>query len=230
MTRIVQDVMTAPAIGVAPSAEFKEMVRLMQTNGVSALPVIDEDGRPVGVVSEADLLLKEEYVGRERVRGHKRERSKASGQTAEQLMTSPAVTIGPQASLAEAARVMHERGVKRLPVVGVAGRLVGIVSRSDLLTVFLRPDREIFHEVVDRIITGTLWVEPDTIRVDVRHGVVTLEGQLERKSLMPILIGLVEGVDGVVGVDPHLTYERDDTSTRPEGRTPWSVLPRSIRV
>ena len=202
----------------------------MQTNGVSALPVIDEDGRPIGVVSEADLLLKEEYVGREHIRGHRQERSKASGQTAKELMTSPAVIIGPQARLAEAARIMHERGVKRLPVAGAAGRLVGIVSRSDLLTVFLRPDREIYREVVDRIIAGTLWVEPDTIHVGVRHGVVTLEGQMERKSLVPILIGLVQGIDGVVGVDPHLTYERDDTSMRPEGRTPWSVLPRSIRV
>jgi CBS-domain-containing membrane protein len=125
-------------------------------------------------------------------------------------MTSPAVTIGPDASIAKAARLLHRHQIKRLPVLDPAGPLLGIVSRADLLKVFLRSDAEIAAQVRQRVLRRALWVDPDTVGVEVRDGVVTLTGQLERASLIPILVNLVRGLDGVVGVVDRLSFEFDD--------------------
>lgn len=230
MKRTVQDVMTRTVIVVNASAPFKELVGLMDEHRVSALPVVDGEGRLVGIVSEADLLLKEGYTpsGGERhvFEGRRRriERSKASGLVAAQLMTAPVVTVSPEASLGEAARRMHERRVKRLPVVDAEGRVVGIVSRADLLKVFLRCDEEIRHEVVRDVIERTLWIDPLTIRVEVRDGVVLLQGQVERRSLIPVFVSLVQRVEGVVGVDARLSYEVDDVTGRREAWAPWGLV------
>jgi CBS-domain-containing membrane protein len=126
-------------------------------------------------------------------------------------MTAPAVTIGPDASVAEAARLLHRHGIKRLPVVDPAGPLLGIVSRADLLKVFLRSDADIAREIRQQVLMRAMWMNPDTVAIDVRDGVVTLTGQLERRSLIPITVSLVRGLDGVVDVVDQLTFELDDT-------------------
>jgi CBS domain-containing protein len=189
---------------------------LIAERRVSAVPVIDQEGRVLGIVSEADLLLKEEFpegsASRRLFQGRRQriDRAKAAGDTAAELMTAPAVTVGPDASIAEAARLLHRHGIKRLPVVDPAGPLLGIVSRADLLKVFLRPDADIAAEVRQHVLMLGMWMDPDTVMVDVRDGVVTLTGPLERRSLIPITVSLVRGLDGVVDVVDQLTFEVDD--------------------
>jgi CBS domain-containing protein len=222
MNRRVRDVMSAPVVTVTDSAGFKEIVGLMQKHGVSALPVVDGDRRLVGIVSEADLLLKEEYAtegtSRERLldfRWRKSERAKAAGTFAAQLMSRPVVTVEPEATLAKAARLIHEEKVRRLPVVDADGRVVGIVSRADLLKVFLRSDAEIHDDVKESVLRRALWLEPHDVKVTVRDGVVLLKGQVEQRSMIPLVVELASDVEGVVGVDSRLDYEVDDESARP---------------
>jgi CBS-domain-containing membrane protein len=237
MGRRVEDVMTKSVAVVRDSAPFKEILGIMHARRVSALPVVDDEDRLVGIVSEADLLLKEEYADAhedadlplfER-RARRIEREKAAGTVASELMTTPVITIGPSATLAEAARLMHEEGVKRLPVVDAKGRVAGIVSRADLLKVFLRRDDEIRTEVIEEVIQDKLFIDPDTIKVNVETGLVTLDGRVEQRSLIPILVAMVRGVDGVVGVESRLQYEVDDVTLRPEVMGPWGLLPYSLR-
>jgi CBS-domain-containing membrane protein len=229
MQKTVKDVMTRTVVVVRDSTPFKELVRRMQEHRVSAVPVVDEDGRAIGIVSEADLILKEDpylegdahLFERRRLR---LEREKHSAGTAAALMTSPAITVRPDAPLGEAARLMTGHGVKRLPVVGPDGRVVGIVSRADLLKVFLRSDADIARAIREDVIRRTLWIDPLTIRVLVEDGVATLEGQVERRSLIPVLIGLVHAIDGVVDVRNRLTFETDDTAPSNELPLPWTAL------
>jgi CBS-domain-containing membrane protein len=222
MNRRVRDVMSAPVVTVSDSAGFKEIVGLMQQHGVSALPVVDGDRRVVGIVSEADLLLKEEYTiegaSRERLldfRWRKSERAKAAGTFAAELMSRHVVTIEPEATLTKAARLIHEEKVKRLPVVDADDRVIGIVSRADLLKVFLRSDAEIHDDVTESVLRRTLWLEPHAVKAIVRDGVVLLKGQVEQRSMIPLVVELVGDVEGVVGVDNQLGYEVDDESIRP---------------
>jgi CBS-domain-containing membrane protein len=209
--------MTREVVTVDKEASFKEIAATMAERRVSALPVLDDEGRVAGIVSEADLLLKEEFPeapagGRLfHSRRQRVERAKAAGDTAAELMTAPAVTIGPDATVSEAARLLHQSGIKRIPVVDPAGPLLGIVSRADLLKVFLRSDTDIAQEVRQEVLTRVMWVNPDTVAIEVRDGVVTLTGQLERRSLIPIAISLVHGLDGVVDVVDRLTFEVDDS-------------------
>jgi CBS-domain-containing membrane protein len=217
MRRRVRDVMTTDVLTVDQETPFKQVAELLAEGRVSALPVLDGDGRVVGIVSEADLLLKEEFPsgtegGRLFEGRHKRAaRAKAAGDTAAELMTSPAVTVGPDATVAEAARLLHRHGVKRLPVVDPAGPLLGIVSRADLLKVFLRPDDEIAADVRQEVLVRSLWVDPDSVEIDVRDGVVTLSGRLERRSQTAVAVSLVHALDGVVDVVDQLDFEVDDT-------------------
>ena len=139
-------------------------------------------------------------------------------------MTTPVVTVMPAASLGEAARLMHRKGVKRLPVVNDGGKILGILSRADLLKVFLREDADIGHEVHEDVVRRTLWIDPDTVNVTVHDGVVRLDGQLERRSLIPVLERLVSAVEGVVGVDNHLSYVVDDTVVPSDVPLPWTAV------
>jgi predicted transcriptional regulator len=186
------------------------------------------------MVSEADLLLKEEATvaptARRRQRGRvaRLEARKSAGTTAMELMTSPAVTVTPDDPLGVAARRMHEGGYRSMPVVNAEGRIIGIVSRRDLLRAFLRPDESILREIEDEVLPSVLEVEPGAVSVSVKEGVVSLRGQVERASMIPILIRLVHGVDGVVQVYEHLTFGFDDTHLRPDIRTPWGVVPRAV--
>ena len=157
---LVKDLMTTPVVTVGPATPFKEIVAQLAEHRVSALPVVDDAGRVLGVVSEADLLLKEEFPGPDQniplfwTRRRRLEREKAAASTARDLMTVAVVSISPDASVPEAARRMHTANVKRLPVIGQGGRLVGIVSRADLLKVFDRPDGDIHREILDEVIVG----------------------------------------------------------------------------
>jgi CBS domain-containing protein len=209
--------MTSEVVTVGEQASFKEVAATMAEHRVSALPVLDAEGRVAGIVSEADLLLKEEFpegpAGGRLFQGHRQrmERAKAAGGIAAELMTAPAVTIGPDATVTEAARLLHRHGIKRLLVVDPAGPLLGIVSRADLLKVFLRSDAEIAQEVRQEVLVRTMWVNPDTVTITVRDGIVTLSGQLERRSLVPIAVSLVCSLDGVVDVVDQLSFEVDDS-------------------
>jgi CBS-domain-containing membrane protein len=216
MRRAVRDVMTSAVVVVRDAAPFKEVVRRMQEHRVSALPVVDGEEHLVGIVSEGDLILKEDPAPEgegQLLEGRHRwmDRQKAAGFMASQLMTTRVVTIGPDASLGDAAGLMHRNTVKRLVVTDLGGRILGVVSRADLLKVFLRDDLEIAHEIAEDIVRRTLWIDPATIRVVVKEGVVGLGGQVERRSLIRVLVGLVEAVEGVVGVDEHLSFLTDDT-------------------
>ncbi|KQX67361.1 MULTISPECIES: CBS domain-containing protein [unclassified Streptomyces] len=205
---IVSDVMTRAVIAVGRDAPFKDIVRLMERWKLSALPVLEGEGRVIGVLSEADLLPKEEFREGVPDRFTQRERlsdlAKAGALTAEDAMSSPAVTVHGTTTLAEAARIMARRNVKRLPVIDGEGKLEGVVSRSDLLKVFLRDDEdlteEVRHEVVDRLFP----LSADHIRVEVSDGVVTLTGWVDGAELIPVAERLARAVEGIVDVRCHL--------------------------
>ena len=205
----VCDVMTAGVVTADRNMSYKQTAKLMTDQRISAIPVVAKGGRVVGVVSEADVLRKAErrpsrwtvLSGRAR-----RDRAKARARTAGQLMTSPAITIHPDASLSAAARLMNAHHMRRLPVVNAAGDLIGIVSRRDLMKVFLRPDEEITAEVSDEL-AQILLDDAGQVTVSVLEGVVTLGGGLDDEDLIPVAVGLASGVDGVVAVVNKLTRE-----------------------
>ncbi|MEU6144509.1 CBS domain-containing protein [Streptomyces sp. NPDC047081] len=198
----VSDVMTHTVVAVGSEAPFKEIVELLDQWKVSALPVLAGEGRVVGVVSEADLLAKEEF--RDTDEGDPTERKKAGAVTAGELMSAPAVTVHADASLAEAARIMARRHVKRLPVVDAVGLLQGVVSRSDLLKVFLRDDEEIAGEIRHSVLGQLPVTSPLT--VGVQEGVVTLSGSLPDRMLVPVVARAVRAVEGVVDIRLDLTH------------------------
>jgi CBS domain-containing protein len=198
----VQDVMTIEVVVAHPTTPIKQVADLLAGHGLSALPVIDEQGRVLGVVSETDLLGDSQ-----------RPAGGPMATTAGEVMTSPAVTISPHATLTEAARRMQADGLKRLPVVAASGRLIGIVSRADLLRPLVRPDEHISRDV-EELLERKLLVAAG-VEVEVRDGIVTLTGQLERRSLISILVGLADGIEGVVRVEDWLTFASDDTGVQP---------------
>jgi CBS domain-containing protein len=216
MHSLVKDLMTTQVVTVGPATPFKEIVARLAEHRVSAVPVVDDAGRVLGVVSEADLLLKEEFADPDRdiplfwTKRRRLEREKAAGSTARDLMSVAVVSISPDATVAEAARRMHRANIKRLPVVGEGGRLVGIVSRSDLLKVFDRPDDSIRREIIDDVIVGEFTLDPDRFFIHVDDGVVLVQGRVERRSLIPSLVRAVHGLEGVVRVENRLAYDIDD--------------------
>lgn len=209
----VKDVMTANVVAVRRNAEFKEMVTVMRSRRVSAFPVIDADDRVIGVVSEADLLLKEATPalpqGLTRLAWRLRQRSKADGTTAAEVMTKPAVTVSGNAFVGEAARLMQSRRVKRLPVVDADGRLQGVVSRADLLSVYERPDNEIRDEVVKDVLIGEFALNEQMFVVTVNSGIVTLTGPVDKRAVALSMLAAVRYLEGVVGVRDRLSYPKD---------------------
>ncbi|MFH9861108.1 CBS domain-containing protein [Streptomyces sp. NPDC017202] len=205
----VSDVMTRTVVALAAGATFKDIVRTVEVQRISALPVLDSGNRVLGVVSEADLLRKEEFRDSAPDRGPRARPpaglEKAQAVTAADLMTSPAVTVRPDATLAQAARAMARHGVKRLPVVDGDGVLKGIVSRSDLLRVFLRSDRDIAEEVRREVVLGRFPDPIESVGVEVHEGVVTLTGRVRDLSVVPLAVRLVRSVEGVVDVRCALT-------------------------
>jgi CBS domain-containing protein len=220
MRSLVKDLMTTQVVTVGPATPFKELVARLAEQRVSAVPVVDDAGLVLGVVSEADLLLKEEFPDPDQdlplfwTKRRRLEREKAAGSTARDLMSVALVSITPDATVAEAARRLHTANIKRLPVLGEGGRLVGIVSRSDLLKVFNRPDRAIRREILDEVIVGEFTLDPARFFIQVHEGVVVLEGRVEQRSLIPWLVRAVHAVEGVVRVQDRLTYDIDDVEPR----------------
>jgi CBS domain-containing protein len=212
MNATVKDVMTTHVVAVRENASFKDMATRLREHRVSAFPVLDADHKVIGVVSEADLLTKIalEYSATGRVSGmlHHKEQVKASGTTAVDLMTKPPVTIGPNELVSHAARVMYARKVKRLPVVDDDGRLLGIVSRADLLSVYSRPDGDIKHDIAEGIILDTLLCDPSRFAVTVRDGIVTIGGMPETDAVGHDMIEEIRHVEGVVAVRDRLSYPR----------------------
>jgi len=213
MEPTVKDVMTTRVVSVTKQASFRTMAAALREHRVSAFPVVDDDGKVIGVVSEADMLAKEALKSEPggmpgMITGilRRKEHEKARGTTAGDLMTSPAVTVTPDDTLERAARLMYTRKVKRLPVVDANGHLVGIIGRADLLTMFDRSDEDIRQEIQDQVIRHELRTDPATFTVEVKDGIVTLEGVAETTEFGHEIVELVQHVHGVVAVRDRLSY------------------------
>ena len=212
----VQDVMTREVVTVRFQTSYHDIVGLMAARGVSAVPVIDDFDRVLGVVSEADLLLKIEYGSEDAPRffewgTRKKEKVKAHGATAAELMSTPPVTVLPNTSLTAAAKLLDREHVKRLPVINDIGRLVGIVSRSDLLSVYLRPDHTIRDDIAEDVLKRVLALDTTEAQVEVAEGIATLTGKVDRKSTAQIAVHLTRAVPGVIDVVDQLSFAYDDT-------------------
>jgi CBS-domain-containing membrane protein len=213
----VDDVMTTAVVTVPPAVPYRELVDLLVRHGFGAVPVVDAYLRVTGVVSEADLLHKIEYAGETQPRlfeGRRRrgDRLKGAGRTAADLMSSPPVTVRSGTSIAAAARVMDSGQVRCLPVVDDRGRLIGIVSRSDLLKAHLRPDDDIRADVECGVLFAHLAGAASAVQVDVSDGIVTLTGRVDRWSTSGMVDRLVGQVAGVVEVVDKLEFDYDDST------------------
>jgi CBS domain-containing protein len=213
MSATVKDVMSIHVIAVREIASFKEIATRLREQRVSAFPVIDLDGRVIGVVSEADLLTKEALEGtvprtiQSLTRQHVR--SQVNAVTAADLMSKPAVTIGPDEPVTHAARLMYDERVKRLPVTSDDGKLIGIVTRSDVLSVYSRPDADIQREITQDLILGTFLCDPARFTVTVNDGIVTIEGTPETALIGHDIIDAIRHMEGVVAVRDRLSYPMD---------------------
>jgi CBS-domain-containing membrane protein len=210
--------MTTRVVAVRPGATFKEIAALLTGYRVSAFPVLDEDDKVIGVVSEADLLAREALVAAVGARAAEF----GSAVTAAGLMSKPPVVVTPDEPVTGAARLMYNARVKRLPVVGEKGELLGIVSRADVLSVYGRPDEEIRREILENVILNGFFADPDRFQVTVSSGVVTLGGYPETAAGGRDIVAETWHVEGVVAVRDRLTYPDrlncPDRLTCPEGR------------
>ncbi|MET9392959.1 CBS domain-containing protein [Streptomyces sp. NPDC006624] len=232
--------MTADVVRAEHGTPFKEVARLLAEHRISGLPVVDDDGKVLGVISETDLMTRQaETPGpsatRHRIHpprwtpGARARRAKAGARTAGQLMSRPAVTVRSDATVAEAARVMARHRVERLPVVDDEERLVGIVTRRDLLQVFLRPDAEIRSAIRNEVLVRALWLTPQAVDVDVHEGVVTLTGTLERRSEVILAVEMCRQLDGVVAVVDRLTCRFDDSWRQQGEPAPQAITDHWLR-
>lgn len=215
----VAAVMTTPVVTAGPEMLFKDLVTLLAENRISAVPVVDSAGHPVGVVSEADVLSKQEFHGGTDVlpwwagRRRKARWHKATGFSAAEVMTTPVITIGVDEPVAAAARRLADKRVRRLFVVDADGVLTGVVSRHDVLGMFLRSDNEIRADIEELVLRKGMWFIPGEVAVGVSDGVATLDGAVEHRSTVAIAEKLTNAVPGVVGVHNNLRYVVDDTVT-----------------
>jgi CBS domain-containing protein len=222
--RRVSDVMTTSVVTVDRITPYQEIDRLLTERGISGVPVLMMGRHVAGVVSEADLLAAEDETARQariastigrRWRLHKQPHVSL---TAGSLMTQPAVTIGPDATIPAAARLMNTHHIRRLPVIDEEGKLVGIVSRRDLLSVFLRPDADILHDA-RQVLNELPLTDPKDVIVEVRHGVVTLTGTMgpepaRDQDLAPLALRLIWDIDGVVDVVNNLGEAKAATGSK----------------
>jgi CBS domain-containing protein len=212
----VESVMTTQVFTARPNTTFKDLVALMSEHKVSGLPVVATDGSPVGVVSEADMLVKQEHRGGTRPlfgRGRRARWLKATGRTARELMTAPAVTIGVDATVTAAARLLAAKNIRRLCVVDADGVLAGVVSRRDVIGTFLRADDEIRADIEEHVFKRGMWLFPGSLTVTVTDGMATVDGSVERRTTAQIAGQLTASVPGVVAVHNSVRYELDDTVT-----------------
>jgi CBS domain-containing protein len=212
----VGDVMSREVVTVPPGASLKEAARLLVEHRISGVPVVDNQNHVVGVVSEADVLAKE-VAGPEPRRllawltGQLEvDRSKLEARLVGEAMTSPALTIERNRPVGAAAKLMVEKGVNRLPVVD-DGKLVGIVTRANLVRAFVRTDAEIAQEIREDVVVRGLWLDKHSVQVEVEDGEVTLAGRLDNRADAELLEALVSRVPGVVGVHSKLAWTNSDT-------------------
>ncbi len=225
MHPMIADVMAAPVVTVQPGTSFRSMIQLLAEHQISALPVVDPGGHVLGIVSETDLVRKEEHQPREPTPllaglATRRRPARTLGTTAADFMSTPAITIPPGASLAAAARLLHERNVRHLPVIDPNGRLVGIIARRDLLSVFLQAENDIRHEITAKVLHATFNLPADAVQVEVREGVVTLSGRVPWRSSVREIVDRVRALDGVVDAIDRLAWAHDDTVS--PAATPWA--------
>jgi CBS domain-containing protein len=207
--RKIGNVMTDEVVRVRHGASSDEVGALLERHRIGGLPVVDEDDKVVGVITGTDLA-------------DRRDGADSAGE----LMSRPAITMRPQDTIVDAARAMARHLVERLPVIDEEDRLIGIVTRHDLLRVFLRADHEIRAEVIDEVLVRSLWLGPQSVAVTVTDGVVRLEGELDRHSEIPLAVRMAGQVDGVVAVVDRLTYRVDDSRTAaPSGGAPGGGAP-----
>jgi CBS domain-containing protein len=222
----VKELMSRDVVSVARDTPLRRVAELLVRHGISGVPVCDENGAVVGVVTEADILRKERGIELGRggplawlVDGSDLDAMrKAAARTAGEAMTAPPVTTSSWRTVAEAARLMLDRRVNRLPVLD-GGRLVGIVTRADLVRAFKRPDEEIAREIAEDAIGDSLWVSRDDVDVKVLEGEVTLSGEVQARSDAMLLVRFISTVPGVVGVRSELTWKTDDVA-EPSPRHP----------
>ncbi|MGW7537750.1 CBS domain-containing protein [Amycolatopsis sp. NPDC054798] len=196
-TRRIRAVMTADVLAFEPGTPGKAAAALLERRAVGGAPVVDENGRVLGVVTRGDLARRRPRRGWRR----------ASALPVAGVMSTPPVTVGVDDDIVTAVQRMNARRVHRLPVLGDGETLAGIVSRGDLGRVFLRPDSEIRDEVRDEVLDRELCIDPASLEVSVRDGVVSVSGTVERYSMVPVipvLVALVGRVDGVVAVKEHM--------------------------
>lgn len=221
----VRDVMTRRVISVEPETPLKEVARLLADHGISGVPVV-EGRRVLGVVSEADFLVKEQPAPSGRASplawlfdatdGQRARQDKLHATTAREAMTAPAIVIGPEHGIREAAALMTRNRINRLPVLE-DGELVGIVTRADLVETFLVSDEALERRIGEEIIRDTMWMRPEEVEISVVEGIAQLAGTVDRRSTATILERLVGQVDGVVGVRSELRWELDDRDVEPVG-------------
>ncbi|MEU9700605.1 CBS domain-containing protein [Streptomyces sp. NPDC047981] len=201
----VGGLMTDDVVSAVPAMSFRDAAKMLAEHDISGLPVVDEDEHVLGVVSESDLLARNELTVRD-------------------IMTRPAITVHAEETVADAARLMVRRGVERLPVVDEEERLVGIVTRRDLLYVYLRPDAEIRRRIHEDVLSEAMDLSADAVDVHVLDGVATLAGRVRRRSQARMLVELTERVDGVVAVVDRLSSQEDDTRLSSSVRNPHDSL------
>lgn len=219
----VLDRMTRAVISVAPETPLRDVARVLSEHHISGVPVVDDAGTCIGVVSEADLLVKLlsrpqsrrsplEWIFGERHDPQEMRRHAAT--TARQAMSTPAITIESDRPFREVAALMVDRGVNRLPVVE-GGQLVGIVTRADMVQAYLRLDEEILDSIRGYVLRRTMWLDPSDFDIEVREGVVRIAGTVDRQSTARIIERLIGLVDGVTEVQSALAWELDDTTLEP---------------
>jgi len=217
----VQDLMTRSVLTVRPDTPLKDAAALLSEHRISGLPVVDGERRVLGVLSEGDILFKESN-GRESKQGFLERllavpqpglELKIAARTTGEAMSAPALTIGPRRPVTEAATTMIDEGVNRLPVIDDEERLIGIITRADLVRAFVRSDAEVEHEIREDVIRRTLWIEPATIHIDVDEGEVSLSGEVETKGDAELIPTYVQRVPGVVSVLSKLRWREQDGRT-----------------
>ncbi len=223
----VRDAMTSPVVTIPLTAPLRDVARLLMDNRVSGVPVVDVDGTVLGVVSEADLLVKEQGPGAVHHRPLARflgESKKTRAQlvklgaiTAHEAMTSPAITITSGRPIPEAAAIMTARRINRLPVVD-NGRLVGIISRADLVRAYVRSDHELAETIRQDVILRILWLDPEQFTVVVKGGVASIIGHVERRSTAEMIEQAVTMVPGIVDVHASVSWSMDDRTLEPTSR------------
>jgi len=215
----IEQIMTRQVVTVAPDTTLKQVASLLVERRISGVPVCDATGKVLGVVTEADILWKELGVKTgagllDRILDSAYgSNARIMATTAGEAMTAPAVTVSPDDQVAEAAQLMIDNGVNRLPVVR-DGRLVGIVARADLVRAFRRTDDEIAAEIADDVLLRSLWVDPESLEVDVVQGHVTIRGVVENRTTAGLVEQFVRRVPGVASLRSELTWRLDDRNRR----------------